>query len=1034
MKRKFTSVGHCMKRWAMVGVVVTGFTGQAYPMVKTTNLTVKVIDKTVSGKVTASEDNLPIPGVSVVLKGSKTGTNTDVDGVFKISIPDDNAVLVFSAVGFVTQEIPVGTKSVIDIALSSDLKTLTEVVVVGYGTQKKSQLTGAISSVGAKEINEMPITNLGQALQGRAAGVDVTQSGSKPGTVPRILIRGRRSFNAGNDPLYVVDGIPLAGGYEDMNPSDIQSMEVLKDATATAIYGARGANGVIIVSTKRGGQKGKTTVSYDGYVGVSKALDKVELFNGQEFAEYVREAYRATGGYKDAAGNVVPTGTVDPVADGKIAVLGGDPNVAKGLANNTSTDWQDLVLKSGVMQNHSVGVQGGSDRTQFFISGGFFQDKGIVKEANFKRLSLRANIDHNVNSWLKVGLSSYSMTSTRNGENLNTYGMTINQNPLAVPYDDNGKLIFSPTNDALLTNPLAELVPGAQVDELKRYRIFNSLYTEFTILPGLKYRVNFGPDFTITRYGRFIGAQTNARKGGDAQASATSAFGFNWTLENIVNYTKTFGGKHNLNVTLLHSMQRDRAEGFGASVQGVPVESQSFYNLGAATTVFSPISGVVEWSINSYMGRINYDYNDKYLLTLTMRRDGSSRFGENNKYGNFPGIAVGWNLGNETFLKSVSWVDLLKIRAGWGKVGNTGLAPYQTQAFLARTAYAWNASPAYGYRPGTIGNADLHWESSATANVGLDFSFLRGRVQGSLEFYQTNTTDLLLSDQLPGSIGFNAVTRNVGETRNRGIELGVTTTNVDSPTSFKWTTDFTFTKNTEAILSLYNGKVDDVGNGWFIGRALSTVYDYRKVGIWQTNEADAAKSFASEVGQIKLKDVNGDGKINASDREIIGSDVPDFSGGITNRFSFKGFDLSFFFFARVGNLIRSEFHRNNNALAGRYQQMKVDYWTPNNPTNEFPRPKSNQEFPVYGSTLTYFDGTFVKLRNVNVGYTFTPELSKRLGMESLRLYSSIQQPVIWAKYRSKYNGVDPESTGLAAGGTGVTPATMVITFGLNAKF
>nr|WP_250775644.1 TonB-dependent receptor [Dyadobacter sp. MSC1_007] len=1003
-------------------------------MVKTTNLTVKVIDKTVSGKVTASEDNLPIPGVSVVLKGSKTGTNTDVDGVFKISIPDDNAVLVFSAVGFVTQEIPVGTKSVIDIALSSDLKTLTEVVVVGYGTQKKSQLTGAISSVGAKEINEMPITNLGQALQGRAAGVDVTQSGSKPGTVPRILIRGRRSFNAGNDPLYVVDGIPLAGGYEDMNPSDIQSMEVLKDATATAIYGARGANGVIIVSTKRGGQKGKTTVSYDGYVGVSKALDKVELFNGQEFAEYVREAYRATGGYKDAAGNVVPTGTVDPVADGKIAVLGGDPNVAKGLANNTSTDWQDLVLKSGVMQNHSVGIQGGSDRTQFFISGGFFQDKGIVKEANFKRLSLRANIDHNVNSWFKVGLSSYSMTSTRNGENLNTYGMTINQNPLAVPYDDNGKLIFSPTNDALLTNPLAELVPGAQVDEMKRYRIFNSLYTEFTILPGLKYRVNFGPDFTITRYGRFIGAQTNARKGGDAQASATSAFGFNWTLENIVNYTKTFGGKHNLNVTLLHSMQRDRAEGFGASVQGVPVESQSFYNLGAATTVFSPISGVVEWAINSYMGRINYDYNDKYLLTLTMRRDGSSRFGENNKYGNFPGVAVGWNLGNETFLKSVSWVDLLKIRAGWGKVGNTGLAPYQTQAFLGRTAYAWNASPAYGYRPGTIGNADLHWESSATANVGLDFSFLRGRVQGSLEFYQTNTTDLLLSDQLPGSIGFNAVTRNVGETRNRGIELGFTTTNVDSPSSFKWTTDFTFTKNTEAILSLYNGKVDDVGNGWFIGRALSTVYDYRKVGIWQTNEADAAKSFASEVGQIKLKDVNGDGKINASDREIIGSDVPDFSGGITNRFSFKGFDLSFFFFARVGNLIRSEFHRNNNALAGRYQQMKVDYWTPNNPTNEFPRPKSNQEFPVYGSTLTYFDGTFVKLRNINVGYTFTPELSKRLGMESLRLYSSIQQPVIWAKYRTKYNGVDPESTGLAAGGTGVTPATMVITFGLNAKF
>lgn len=1033
MKRNFTSIGHCMMRWAMAGAVMTGFTGQVYAM-RPSNPTIRVIDRTVSGKVTSVEDNLPVPGVSVVLKGSKSGTNTDADGAFKISIPEDNAVLVFSAVGFVTQEIAVGNKSVVDIVLASDQKILTEVVVVGYGTQKKSQLTGAISSVGAKEINEMPITNLGQALQGRAAGVDVTQSGSKPGTVPKILIRGRRSFNAGNDPLYVVDGIPLGAGYDDMNPNDIQSMEVLKDATATAIYGSRGANGVVIVTTKRGAPKGKTTVSYDGYVGVSKALDKVELFNGTEFAEFVREAYRATGGYKDAAGNAIPTGVINAEADAKVAVLGGDPNVAKGIANGTSTDWQDLVVKTGVMQNHSVGIQGGNDRTQFYISGGFFQDKGVVKEANFTRLSLRSNIDHNVNKWLKVGLSSYMMNSTRNGENLNTYGMTINQNPLAVPYDDNGKLIFSPTNDALLTNPLAELVKGAQVDQLKRYRIFNSLYTEFSILPGLKYRVNFGPDFTITRYGRFIGAQTNARKGGDAQANSTSAFGFNWTLENIVNYSKTFGGKHNLNVTLLHSIQRDRAEGFGASVQGVPVESQSFYNLGAATTVFSPISGLVEWTINSYMGRVNYDYNDKYLVTLTIRRDGSSRFGQNSKYGNFPGIAVGWNLSNENFLKSVSWVDLLKIRAGWGKVGNTGLAPYQTQAFLGRTSYAWNTNAAYGYRPGTIGNGDLRWESSATSNVGLDFSFIRGKIQGSLEFYQTNTTDLLLSDQLPGSIGFPAVTRNVGETRNRGIELSLTTNNVNTAGGFKWTTDFTFTKNTEAILSLYNGKVDDLGNGWFIGRPLSTVYDYRKEGIWQTNEADAAKSFASEVGQIKIKDINGDGKINAEDREIIGSDVPDFSGGITNRLSFKGFDLSFFFFARVGNLIRSEFHRNNNALAGRYQQMKVDYWTPNNPTNEFPRPKSNQEFPVYGSTLTYFDGTFVKLRNVNVGYTFTPELSKKLGMESLRLYSSIQQPFIWAKYRTKYNGVDPETTGLAAGGTGITPATMVITFGLNAKF
>ncbi|WP_374760236.1 SusC/RagA family TonB-linked outer membrane protein [Dyadobacter pollutisoli] len=1018
----------------MMGVIVTGITERASSMERPVSVTIEVIDRTVSGKVVAAEDNLPVPGVSVVLKGSKSGTNTDADGLFKLEVPDNNGVLVFSAVGFVSQEVQVGSKSTFEVRLAGDLKTLTEVVVVGYGTQKKSQTTGAISSVGSKEINEMPITNLGQALQGRAAGVDVTQSGSKPGSVPKILIRGRRSFNAGNDPLYVVDGIPLSAGYEDMNPNDIQSMEVLKDATATAIYGARGANGVIIVTTKKGAVKGKTTVSYDAYVGVSKALDKVELFNGQEFAEFVRESYRATGGYKDAAGNPVPTGKADAAADAKVAVLGGDPNVAKGLANGTNTDWQDLILKNGIMTNHSVGVQGGNERTQFYISGGFFKDKGIVEGLDFTRTSLRANIDHNVNSWLKVGLSSYSMYSIKNGENLNTYGFTINQNPLATPYDDNGNIRFSPTNDALLTNPLAEIVPGAQIDQMKRYRIFNSLFAEFKIMEGLKYRVNFGPDMTITRWGRFIGAQTNARKGGDAQANMANTFGFNWTLENIVNYNKTFAAKHNLNVTLLHSIQRDNFEGFLANVQGVPAETQSFYNLGAATSILAVGSNLSQWTINSYMARINYDFNDKYLLTMTLRRDGSSRFGENSKYGNFPGIAVGWNLGNEDFMKNVTWLDLLKVRAGWGKVGNQGVSPYQTQGLLGRTAYAWGSTPAYGYRPNSIGNPDLRWESSATSNIGVDFSFWRGQVQGSLEFYQTNTTDLLLSDQLPGSTGFNAVTRNVGETRNRGIELGVTTINMNSGSGFKWTTDFTFTKNTEAILSLYNGKVDDVGNGWFIGRALSTVYDYKKVGIWQTSEADVAKSYASEVGQIKIQDTNNDKKINADDRVIIGSDVPDFSAGITNRFTYKGFDLSFFFFARVGNLIRSQFHNSNNALAGRYQQIKVDYWTENNPTNEFPRPKSNQEFPVYGSTLTYFDGTFVKLRNINFGYTFTPTLAKKLNMESFRLYSSIQQPAIWSKYRTKYNGVDPEATGLTAGGTGVTPATMVITVGLNVKF
>ncbi|PAC31300.1 SusC/RagA family TonB-linked outer membrane protein [Flectobacillus sp. BAB-3569] len=995
----------------------------------------------ITGKVTSSEDGQGIPGVSVMIKGTNRGTTTDANGSYKINSSSAKDVLSFSAIGYTTSEVAVGSKNTINVVLNVENQALSEVVVVGYGTQKKSQLTGAISQVSAKQISEMPITNLGQALQGRTAGVDVSQSGSKPGQTAKILIRGRRSFNAGNDPLYVVDGIPLSAGYEDFNPNDVQSMEVLKDATATAIYGARGANGVVLITTKRGAVKGKTTVTYDMYVGQSQVLNKLRLFNGTEFAEYVREAYRSTGIYRNAAGAIVPTGQSDPVADGKVAVLGGDPNVVEGLAQGRSTDYQDLILKNGFQQNHSIGIQGGNDRTQFYISAGYFLDKGVSEGLDYSRYSLRANIDHEINKWLKVGISSYMMFSDRNGENLNPYSFTINQNPLGAPYKADGSINFTPTNDALLTNPLAEIVPGAQVDNTKKYRIFNSIYTEVKLMEGLKYRVNFGPDFTLSRWGRFIGAQTNARKGGDAQASTQTNFGFNWTLENIINYSKTIQ-KHNFNVTLLHSIQRDRYENYASNVQGVPAETQQFYNLGNASSVLGVGSNLTEWTINSLMARINYDYNDKFLVTLTMRRDGSSRFGVNSKYGNFPGVAVGYNISNEPFLKSVQWLDLLKVRAGWGSVGNQGVSPYQTQGLLNRTAYAWDNTSAFGYRPNTIGNPDLRWESSATKNVGIDFSFLKGRVQGSLELYQTNTTDLLLSDQLPGSIGFSAVTKNVGETRNRGVELGVSTINVDTKGGFRWTTDFQFTKNSEAIVSLYNGAKDDVGNRWFIGQPLNSFFDYKKVGIWQVSEAEQAKKFypgdnanalGAGVGQIKVQDTNGDGVINANDRVLLGSDVPDFSAGLTNRFTYKNFDLSFFLFGRFGQMIVSGFHQDNNALAGRYQQIKVDYWTPNNPNAEFPRPFSNQEFPQFRQTLIYFDGSFIKLRNINFGYSFNSTVAKKLGMESLRIFSSIQQPFIWSSFISKYNGVDPETSGTAVN-NGITPSTKVFTVGINAKF
>ena len=998
---------------------------------------------TVSGKIT-SDNGEPLVGASIVEKGTSNGAITDLDGNFKLDVSSGKAILVVSFVGYETKEVALNNQSTLELKLSEG-SALNEVVVVGYGTQKKSQLTGAISSISAKQITEMPITNVAQALQGRVAGVDVSQSGSKPGTVPTIRVRGRRSFRASNDPLYVIDGIPISANFEDLNPNDVASMEILKDATATAIYGARGANGVILISTKRGSLNGKkkTTISYDTYIGQTEALDKIKLFSGPEFAEYIRESRRGIvsgSTYKDAAGNPVPSGKSDAFADSKLF----EPVELDGIANNRTTDYQDLILQKGFQQNHSLGVQGGNEKTSFYISGSYFRDKGISYGLDYTRMSLRANVDHNINDNLKVGLSSYTMYSIRNGANLNPYGFTLQQNPLGKSLDSLGNIIFAPTNDALLTNPLAEIVPGAQIDEQRRYRILNSLFAELKIMEGLTYRVNFGPDFTIQRAGRFTGSATNALKGGAPTASTNNFFAFNWVLENIVNYNKAFG-KHNLGLTALHSIQKDNFESSSISVQGVPAEPQAFYNLGNASSVLGVGSGLVQRTINSFMGRVNYDYDGKYLLTATLRRDGASPFGVNTKYGNFPGLALGWNVANENFMKGTSkWLDLLKLRVSMGAVGNQAVAPYQTQGLLSRTVYAWGTTAAFGQRPSTIGNPDLKWESSLTKNIGIDFSILKGRVYGSIEAYQVNTTDLLLADQLPSSIGFTSVTRNVGETQNKGIELSITTVNVDKG-GFKWSSDIVFTKNNEQIISLYNGKVDDPGNRWFIGKPLTAFFDLKKDGVWQLNEADAAKAYGSRVGQIKVNDNNGrgtdglltgqpDGKINADDRVFQGSEIPDWSGGITNRFSYKGIDFSFILYARIGQTILSGFHANNNALAGRYQQIKVDYWTPNNPTNEFPQPNKDQEFPVNNQTLFYFDGSFVKLRNINFGYTLPSEITKKLGIESMRIFSSIQQPKIWSEYRDKYNGVDPEVNEAQNVGGGVTPATKVYTVGLNVKF
>lgn len=984
---------------------------------------VQAQDTQVSGTI-LDETGMPLPGVSILLKGTTRGTTTDLDGKYSIAAPA-NGVLVFSFIGYNNIEETVGSRSKIDLTLTPDVSNLDEVVVVGYGTQKKSQLTGAISSVGNKEIQELPITDARQALQGRAAGVDVVQPGSKPGSAPQVRIRGRRSFNASNEPLYVIDGIPTVGGLEDINPQDITSMEVLKDASATAIYGSRGSNGVVLITTKRGGA-GKTTVSLDSYYGASTELGRIEVFDGPGFAEYKRESRRATGAY--------PEGAATADADAKLF----EPIELESIGLGRSTDYVAGLMRNGNIQSHQVGVSGGNDKTTFFVSGNYFKDVGVIINQDFTRYTFRINLDHKITDKVSIGTSTLFTMSDRNGENFNPIGGALQENPLGKPYDDEGNLIFLPTSDGLRTNPFAEVVPGAQVDETSRTRIFNSIYLNYNITKNLTYRVNFGPDYTVRRNGRFTGSQTNSRRGGDATGSVDDRFQFNYTLENILTYTKTFNSVHNLNLTALQSFQQDRFQQTSIGVLGIPAPSQLYHRLGDASQITSANTNLVEWSLLSYMARVNYDYKGKFLLTASARADGSSRFGENNKFGFFPSAAFGWNLHQEEFLKNSSFFDQLKFRVSYGSIGNQAITPYQTQALLGRTSYAWDNTAAFGYRPNTIGNPDLRWESSSTFNTGFDFSILKNKIFGSIEYYITNTSDLLAPQPLPNSTGFGGFTTNIGETQNRGIELSLSTLNVERG-DFTWSTDMIFTRNREEIISLPNG--DDIAAGRFIGQPLTVFFDLRKVGIWQTSEKDLAASFGDKVGEIKIEDANGDGKINSLDRQVLGSAVPDFSIGMTNRFAYKGLDVSFFVFGRVGSTIRSAFHDNFNSLFGRYNNLAVDYWTPNNPTNLYPRPNQNQERPKYNSSMSYFSGTFLKVRNINIGYNFSSSAAKKIGLSSLRLYSSIQNPFIFSEYRKVHKGIDPETfidgeQGVEGGviNANIAPPVVQYTFGINAKF
>jgi TonB-linked SusC/RagA family outer membrane protein len=994
--------------------------------------TARAADVPLSG-VVSDESGQGLPGVNVLVKGTAVGATTDARGRYSLRVPAGRTTLVFSFVGYVTQEVELGGRSVLDLTLRPDEQSLNEVVVVGYGVQKKRDLTGAISTVSSKQIQAVPVTNVVQALQGRAAGVDVANTSYSPGDSPRIRIRGNRSFTASNEPLYVVDGVPLAGGsLNDFNPGDIESLEVLKDASATAIYGSRGANGVVLITTKRG-KAGKTTVSYDAFYGVQFPSQKLQLYDGAGYAELTRESYRnrLTGFiYKSPTPNFLEDSILFAPKDfymWQSVRQAYDPDGTYHPERVRSTNWPDQVLQQSALQSHQVSVAGGGEKTRFLLSAGLFSDKGIMKGKDFNRYTTRFNLDHEISKRVRVGFSNTFAYSIQNqGQNL--YYQAHRLLPLTVPRDTLGRLLLNPGNDANTYNILLD-IEGVKREQ-RNTRFFGSFYGEVDLLKGLKFRVNFGPDFSLTRNGLFYAAQSSEGKGGSSTAGYNQTNRFAYTLENLLFYNARFADKHELGVTLLQSAQEERVEGSSGTVTNLPYETQLFYNLGTGQNVTGIGSDFSRWRLLSYMGRVNYNFKNKYYLTLTGRVDGSSRLAEGNKYSFFPSVSVAYNLSEEAFLRDVPFIAELKLRGGYGETGNTSISPYQTQGSLARTTYSWDEIPAYGYRPGSIVNSALRWERTAALNIGLDFSLWRSRVSGSVNVYESNTYDLLLRDQLPTAGGYDNYLRNVGSTRNTGIELNLSTTNVRTAGGFQWSTDWMFTRNREAITELYKGKVDDLGNGWFIGQPLSVVYDYKIERIWQNTPEDLALlaefnkkgNNGFRPGDIKPVDVNGDGIINPADRTILGTDRPAWIASLTNTISYKGLELSVFAYTRQKYLLSADIYGLSYFLNDRVNQVVVDYWTPSNPTGTFPRP-SERAFPLYSNSMKAVDGSFVRIRTATLAYTFPSALTERLKLNRLRAYVTADNPFIFNRDKQV---LDPEGAGAAN-----TPNRTAFLFGLN---
>jgi len=942
-------------------------------------------DINVTGRVTSEENPEGLPGVNVIIKGTTTGTVTDVEGRYSISVPSEESVLVFSSVGFISEEVTIGSRIVIDLTMIPDIQSLSEIVVIGYGAVKKEDLTGSVGSVDSDVISSTAIPDATYTLQGRIAGLNIEQNVGKPGGDFDITVRGLSSINTNNTPLYVIDGIPTTSGMTDLNPNDIEKIDVLKDASATAIYGSRGANGVIIVSTKKG-KAGKFTISYDGYVGYRTPANLPDMMNGPEYVQWRTDLFEKQGKSTDRSNAEFFT-----------------PEEWDIIDNGNYTDWIDIILRNGIQTSNTITASGGDDKGTFAMSIGQLKEEGTVPGQDFNRYNLRLNLNRTIAEKWKAGGNLYFTYSVQNEGSFETLRSTYRHPPVAYPYDENGEPRYHAYRQDYLPNPMFEYTKDGEIREHRRYRTFGNIYLQFEPISGLTLRSQLSPQMIFKRDGESYGLY--AKNGGHENPANTSASYnttdyFGYVLDNQLNYTKNIE-KHSFNASFIQSIQYEQWEESAQSARNFPFNSL-WYNLDAVTLsdVSKSETNYKQSTLASFTGRLNYSYNDKYLFTVTGRYDGSSRLSEDNKWAFFPSAAFAWRISDEDFLKNSDKISDLKLRLSYGVTGNDAVDIYGTQSNVSQQNYNYNGALVSGYYKTGLANRNLTWEKTTEINIGVDYGFLRNRINGSVDIYKRDAKDLIMKRQLPQTSGWKEIFDNVGWVRNTGIELGINTVNIHTD-NITWKTNVIFDTNKNQIVELYGEKNDDVGNKWFIGEPIRVNYDYQFDGIWQLNEADVAADYGQTPGQVKVKDLNNDGVINADDRTIVGQRTPKWSGSITNTLNYKNWDFSVYVYTRQGQQLYSTFVASFMSLDGNYNNVDVDYWTENNPSNEYPQPGNKGN---YFNNYRYRDISFVRVGNITLGYSIPKHTLDRWNIEKLRIYGSVTNPFTF----TSYPGYDPE--------------------------